>query len=419
MSARSSAAVRRRSIDSRKTLVWLHRYAGLGMALFLVLAGVTGSVLVFEEELDRWLNPQWFALADVEPAMPAPALIARLQQQAPGTSVSTLMLPAHHGQPAMAYVRQWNGVGGARVNQVFLHPASGDLLGGRSTIEPRLNSREAVRWIYQFHYQLTLGQVGRVLLGCVALVWLLDCLWAFYLTLPRNAGKWWQPPFWKKWKPAWRVQRKRLNFDLHRASGLWLYPLLLVLAFSSVYFNLRREVFDPLLSVFTTQTQRPFEQPPLARPLWQPAQSWQQAIEAAKRTLEERSIAHALQSVHYNPQQGYYRISFNTDFDLSPDVAGARVYVDGNGGQLVHLHLVGQGTAGDIIADWQFPLHSGKAFGWAGRLLIFVGGLLIAVLALTGVVIWWRKRCARQPKPRRQAATQLHTAHAGQPSANQ
>jgi len=38
-------------------VLW-HRYAGLTMALFLVIEGLTGSVLAFYEEFDRWLNPQ-------------------------------------------------------------------------------------------------------------------------------------------------------------------------------------------------------------------------------------------------------------------------------------------------------------------------------------------------------------------------
>lgn len=410
MSARMIDAAGQQFLGIRKIAVYLHRYAGLGMALFLLLAGVSGSALVFEEELDRWLNPQWFTLADTVSSLSAPELLARLQAQASDTVVSTLILPSSSGKPAIAYVRQWNGAGGSRINQLFLHPATGTLLGGRSTLKPRLNTSEAVPWLYQFHYQLTLGQFGRVLLGIIALLWLLDCFAALYLTLPRNGGTLWRRHFWTKWKSAWRVKRKRLNFDLHRASGLWLYPVLLMLAFSSIYFNLRREVFDPLLSVFTTQTQRPYEQPPLEKPLWNPVLSWDRAIASAQHILEEKAISYRLGSMHYNPQQGYYRIGFKTNFDLSPDRPGAWVYVDGNSGKLLHLHLVGIGTLGDVIADWQFFLHSGKAFGWIGRLVIFASGLLVALLAVTGVVIWLRKRRARNPKLRRSSNSRMRAS---------
>ena len=48
-------------MDVRSALVRLHRWAGLTIALFLVVAGLTGSVLVFREELDAWANPDLFA----------------------------------------------------------------------------------------------------------------------------------------------------------------------------------------------------------------------------------------------------------------------------------------------------------------------------------------------------------------------
>ncbi len=37
--------------------------------------------------------------------------------------------------------------------------------------------------------------------------------------------------------PAWRIKRSRFNYDLHRASGLWVWLMLFVLAWSSVAFG--------------------------------------------------------------------------------------------------------------------------------------------------------------------------------------
>ena len=56
------------------------------------------------------------------------------------------------------------------------------------------------------------------------------------------------------------------------------------------------------------------------------------------------------------------------------------------------------GTGGDIFIQWQWPLHSGKVFGWPGRLLVFVTGLVCAVLFTTGVIRWRQKRRAQRRK---------------------
>ena len=46
----------------RAALVLIHRYGGLAMAPFLIIAGLTGSVLVFMPELDAWLNPELYTV---------------------------------------------------------------------------------------------------------------------------------------------------------------------------------------------------------------------------------------------------------------------------------------------------------------------------------------------------------------------
>ena len=44
----------------RRSFVWLHRWFGLGMALFLIIEGLTGCLLAFKPELTRLLNPKLF-----------------------------------------------------------------------------------------------------------------------------------------------------------------------------------------------------------------------------------------------------------------------------------------------------------------------------------------------------------------------
>jgi uncharacterized iron-regulated membrane protein len=58
--------------------------------------------------------------------------------------------------------------------------------------------------------------------------------------------------------------------------------------------------------------------------------------------------------------------------------------------------VAGEGTAGDIFVQLQFPLHSGEIAGLAGRIVISISGILVAVLSITGVLIWARKWRARR-----------------------
>jgi uncharacterized iron-regulated membrane protein len=64
-------------------------------------------------------------------------------------------------------------------------------------------------------------------------------------------------------------------------------------------------------------------------------------------------------------------------------------------------------TAGEALLAWLNPLHSGEAFGEAGRALTCVAGLLSLALGITGWQRWADKRRAqsatrggrRQPAP--------------------
>ena len=42
---------------TRQFWVLVHRYAGLYMAFFLLIAGLTGSIMAFEMQIQNWLNP--------------------------------------------------------------------------------------------------------------------------------------------------------------------------------------------------------------------------------------------------------------------------------------------------------------------------------------------------------------------------
>nr|WP_306306218.1 PepSY domain-containing protein [Methylomonas koyamae] len=55
----------------------------------------------------------------------------------------------------------------------------------------------------------------------------------------------------------WRGSAYRINFDLHRAGGLWLWLLLLVFAWSSVYMNLSDSVYAPVTRTLVGEYHEP------------------------------------------------------------------------------------------------------------------------------------------------------------------
>ena len=64
----------------RRFFVWLHRWVGLLMTVFLIVVGLTGSILAFKTPLEKLINPELFGLP---PSPEAPPLdLATLAERA-------------------------------------------------------------------------------------------------------------------------------------------------------------------------------------------------------------------------------------------------------------------------------------------------------------------------------------------------
>jgi uncharacterized iron-regulated membrane protein len=268
-------------------------------------------------------------------------------------------------------------------------------------------------FLYKLHFSLHLPEWrgsdrwGIWLMGIVALVWLVDTFVGFTLTLPRKPrnerkpnGKSW----WTRWRPAWLIRfgagGYKLNFDLHRAGGLWVWGIVLILAFTSFSMNLYREVFYPAMSLVSKTTPGPFETrtpTPLHQPV-EPTVSWQQLLEKGKREAERRGWTEPVGSVFYSDNFVVQGISF---FEPGMDHEGGgmqvkNLYYDGKDGRLLGDRVPWEGTAADVFVQLQFPLHSGRILGMPGRILMSIMGIVVAMLSVTGIYIWWKKRSARK-----------------------
>lgn len=158
----------------RALLVLFHRYIGLATALFLMMAGITGSLLAFNHELDEWLNPGFYAATAKGRALPPGELVDTLQSQHPKLQVWYMEYPQESGHTAMlaAVARNDPATGKPfdEPNQVFyLDPVSGEELGRRAWGACCFQRENLIPFILEFHYNLTLpGNWGLWLMGLVA-----------------------------------------------------------------------------------------------------------------------------------------------------------------------------------------------------------------------------------------------------------
>lgn len=433
----------------RRRWALAHRYLGLIAAPFLFVTGLSGAVISWDHELDELLNPQLTEARASGAPRPRLELACELEARYPQVRVTFVPLAAEPGHALAFGVQPRVDPATGRLaqpgfNQVFVDPASGEELGKREWGAVWPISRENfVSFLYKLHFSLHLPEIGGIdrwgvwLLGIIAIGWTLDCFVGFYLTLParRRAGRRADEAaeegadpegddqtgdaapapagrrFWQRWKPAWKVRRQagpyKLNYDLHRAASLWTWLLLFIVALTAFSLNLRREVFFPLMSAVSQVTPTPFdvrEPQPLHAPL-APALGFAEIIDRAAAEAARRGWSEPAGSAFYAQRFGIYGVQFfrpEADHGAS-GVGHKRLYYDGKDGQLLGERLPWHGSAADIFVQAQFPLHSGRILALPGRVLISVMGLVVALLSVTGVYVWWKKRAARRKAARRQA----------------
>lgn len=402
----------------RQALVRLHRYNGLALATFLLVAGLTGSLLAWNDALEALISPALFRAAPPSPeARPLDPILLRerVQTAYPKTFVARIPLQIGPGQalkfqlyalpdPATGKTPELDN------DQVFVDPYTGKLLGARKYGELSQGLRNLMPFVYELHYALALGDAGALMMGVVGLLWTLDCFISAWLTFPVRARSATAAPWLSRWQPAWRVRWRggsyKLNFDLHRAGGLWLWLMLFVLAWSSVAFNLRPVYELSMRTLLPHQPDSPA--PPLARPLLKPPVDWHEARETARRRLTEQASQRGIRVISeymliYDPRNGMYNYYARTDRDVSERWGITRISLDARDGRMTALWLPTGVAAGDSFRTWLTTLHMAAVWGLPFRIFISLSGLAIAILCVTGVLIWLRKRRARQQQARREA----------------
>ena len=416
---------------SRHLWVLVHRYAGLFMAFFLIVIGLTGSIIAFNTDIDHWLSPPFKVVVRNEQQLDQLTLLEHAQALIPQGMVTLLSLNRKPDEAFTVFVQpRIDPVSGKTFNfpmtTLVLDPYTGKEI-SREKIDDSLwpiTRKNLLTLINRLHYQLAIpGLIGSYLFGIVALVWTIDCFVSGYLTFPvsvRRSEKskststklkhrsWWS----RWWNPAWQVKWKgsayRINFDLHRAGGLWVWLMLLVLAWSSVGFNLSEEVYTPVMKAVFNMPDPFGDLPKLNQPQIEPKLAWREAHTIGQRLMtEQASLNHfniqREESLMYDQEKGVFIYNVRSDRDLMDDYGGTMVLFEGNTGKFDGLSLPTGQNLGGTIHTWIFTLHEAMIWGLPFKIFVSSMGILIAMLSITGVYIWLKKRNARKTSQEKRA----------------
>jgi uncharacterized iron-regulated membrane protein len=262
----------------RRATFQIHLWAGLIIGLYVVVLSLTGSALVYRNELDRLLATPHARFDEHARPMNADELRAAAERAYPGWTVTDII----EGETVRRPTREGSGPGagtapggpgrrnrlpdptarmtverdGQKKERLF-NPYTGEDLGDNLTKGERF-----VLWLVRLHDELLLDRpAGPWWNGLLSLV--------FTVLVVTGAVVWWPGVTrWKrsvgvKWSAGWR----RLNWDLHSALGFWLFLFMLMWGISGWYLGMP-EPLTNLIDRFSDPESIPGERPVDAVLVW-------------------------------------------------------------------------------------------------------------------------------------------------------
>lgn len=367
--------VQRVRVAVRRVHLWL----GLSVGLLFAVTGLTGSVLVFYPEIDGALHPGLSGVAaGVRPPSWQAVYDALHRAEPRRTGAWRIEVTPDGGPIPVRYYTpvETRGRGFAPL-MLWLDP------GSLHVVRRGFWGGYATTWIYDLHYRLLLGAPGAIgmgVAGIVMLAMLVTGLWAWW---PRIGG-WRRSLAWKR-----QASPSRRLYDLHKWTGLTGAPVLLVVTATGAMLDLPDQV-HPLVARASPLFATP-------KPVSVPRPGGFLPLDTLVGHAEARLPGAALAWIE-TPADAYgtVRVNLMVAGEPSRRFPRSNVWLDPYDGRVLAVRDERADSPGDTLLAWLHPLHGGEALGLAGRWLVFVSGLLPALLFGTGLWRWTMRRSHMQ-----------------------
>lgn len=364
----------------RGALLQVHKWIGILLAVLIVPISLTGSALVWHDWLDETLNPGRHAVSGAEAALPPSAYAGAARRVlAPGELVMSIRYPEGDGPVQVTAARPPQPGGGRPVRTlVWLEPATGRVLDTAGSDEG------AVRILHVLHGSLMVPGTGRQIVGWVGVAMFVSCLTGLWL--------WW--PLTGSFRRGLRWRRQNAtSANLHHQMGFWILLPLAMLSFTGAWISFPQFFgrFEP-----ATQASGGAPGPALqaeARPLERPVMTPEAALAAAEAHATGPLVSIAWPT---EEDQGW-------TFGFERDGGVAEVAVDDPTGATKPPRPPSPESRARLMRRW----HDGTGMGPVWQTAIFIGGIIPALLAVTGIIMWLRSRGWRRRLPEKRRGQRL------------
>lgn len=343
----------------------LHLIIGLLSGLIVFVVSITGCIYSFEEEFRGALYKQQLSVTPQKNRISISALIDTVKNK-------------HHLE--IKNIRIKNDPTSSIEFQLkdktffYINPYTAEYLG---TIN---KEKDLFGICLQIHRSLYLGDAGKWITGISALLFLTMLISGIILWWPRkNAPK--RLAYWFKSQAS----KKRKTFDLHRVLGFYASFILIFVVLTGLIWSFKWAENTMYWLSGSKKEER-------------------QKVQSKENLVNTFSLDSVLSDLKKNTKKaadcfisfpedkkGNYRISFRSDdgrFFKHSD----QFFIDQYSGKVLKAKTFDKAQTGDKLKAANYDIHTGKALGIMGQIIVFIAGLISASLPITGFLIWKNKR---------------------------
>jgi uncharacterized iron-regulated membrane protein len=345
-----------------RLILILHLSLAVTAGLFMVVLGLSGSIMAFEPELDRLLHPH---LSYVKPKGNVLSL----------GEIGNAVTRQFQGEPVVAYLPSESPDLSSEVilprGIVCVNQYTGQVLGLRTRGQTFFGLAR------ELHVRLASGNVGRNIMRWSGVAMFVSLASGVYLWWPskqvRIRGNWRSAGFW---------------FGLHSAVGIFSLIPFLVLAVTGTVIGFEDQAAT-LIGTLMGSTQVGGGRNVPRQP----------ATPGAAMITPDQAVAIALAQmpgmIPYRVQMPAYGGAYRVSLDYTPDrVAGDRnmIAVDPYVGTVIFSSRSNDLSPAERILATNEAIHTGQALGMPTKLLVCLASLIVPVQVISGLLLWLRRR---------------------------
>jgi uncharacterized iron-regulated membrane protein len=360
----------------RKLIFNIHLYLALAAAAFVILMGLTGSIMAFEPEIDRLLHRKLVYVTAGASRLSFSEIRAIASKAVPGERIEGYF-PSTAPSLSCFVIMEKSGL-------VYVNPYTGQILGIRPG-EPGF-----LDYVHQLHIRLAWrsdGDPGKKIMSWTGVVML--------LLLVSGIVLWWRQ---KRIAIRRDARGRPFWFDLHNAVGILSFVFLLMLTITGILIGFEKTtvpMFYKLTGSRPSKTPKAPPAPPGAQPI-----SVDQALEIASKAIPGTT---AFAIFLPDDANDAYQIRLRYPEDRTPG-GRSRVLVGQYSGRVLFTESSRTAPAGARVVIANRAIHTGDIFGIPSKLVMSLASLALVLQAASGLVMWW-KRIRGKSRSKNLAAT--------------